>query len=218
MEKFSCNESEVYCLSFLVSHPLIPASSERWWLITPKHSLQVQHNLCVFELQFVFSPFYLSHLASDLGNCSCCTQNPSLGKSFIQQKALGEARKSWPSRSQVFSGMLVPTCPESKARDAQPELRYCTFPTEQIVLKHQAQLNTQWCFSWSSQFSWWHCAFWNWLPPSFVHFPPCRLHWQMPLPLCPMGCEGQNSCLQSLVLCNYVHIELSGRDRSTSYK
>lgn len=57
-------------------------SSETWWLVTPKRSLQVQHSPSCVELHFGFGPLF-NHPAWDLGKCSCCTQSPSLGNHFI---------------------------------------------------------------------------------------------------------------------------------------
>lgn len=88
-----------------VSLPLLPASSEGWWVITPKGSLRVQHNPCpVSELQFVCSLFT---------SLSCLRHGEAWllhSKSFIlstQQRALGEAGKPWPSQVQPSLGCVA---------------------------------------------------------------------------------------------------------------
>lgn len=74
-------------------------------------------------------------------------------------------------------------------------------------------------------FSWCHCTFWK-LPSTLASlaFPLADF-----IAKCAFACvsgglwgvgwSGRNSCLQGLVLCNYVQLELSvDRDRFTSYK
>lgn len=74
-------------------------------------------------------------------------------------------------------------------------------------------------------FSWCHCTFWK-LPSTLasLSFPLADFIAKCAFAcvsggLWGVGCSGRNSCLQGLVLCNYVQLEFSvDRDRFTSYK
>lgn len=218
-------------------------------------------------------PFYLSHLAQTWGSVAVALKIP-LWEIILstQQKALGEARKPWPSKVKPSPGctaeavnpsetpkaahmypasptpcQLVQACPPSRAKAGpaqQPtppaglvfRLVVAWFTWKHLPSRtgdlrgpwtqvHQAHVKASGSSEHSVGFSWCHCTFWK-LPSTLasLSFPLADFIAKCAFAcvsggLWGVGCSGRNSCLQGLVLCNYVQLEFSvDRDRFTSYK